>query len=286
MSTSIYKSHTHGAIPLSATGKRLMHTLRIAIQEAIQKGDYNQMNGVAHARGELAKYMSHLEGRQPKAGFHDFAKGLPGPLTATEVNMRRPPSYVTAMTPKPNDDLMDALKYSLKYPWPPWPLSGYEKLMADIRKDIDKEANAAMYNAMLYGTSKPRIMKPLAADAKITGNSAKMIVIDDPQNQQELDMSKKAVAARARTDKALAKVRAAKAAKFMPVGVRFLHGPSLAQIYTYKAKRAAKLTLGQEVVVRNERGTNIAVVVGLDEPIPNGWVLDTLTELTHKVAPL
>lgn len=110
-------------------------------------------------------------------------------------------------------------------------------------------------------------------------------VIDDPQNQQELDMSKKAVAARARAEKALTKVRAAKAAKFQPVGIRFLYGPSsLAQIYTYKAKRAAKLTLGQEVIVRNSRGTNVGVVVTLDEAIPKGWVLDTLTELTHKVA--
>lgn len=111
--------------------------------------------------------------------------------------------------------------------------------------------------------------------AKITG-----MILDDPQNEQELlDMSKKAVATRNKA----AKVQAA---KFMPVGIRFLHGPSLAQIYTYKAKRAAKLTLGQEVIVRNSNGITMAVVVGLDEAIPHGWVLDTLTELTHKVAAL
>lgn len=234
---SIYKSHTHGAIPLSVEGKRLMHSLRVAINDAIQAADYNCQDKVAHARGELAKYMSELEKRPAPAVA----------MTATEVNIRAQTNPFTV----------------------DWN-AGYDKLLADMRKD--------WYQSYRYGGS--------LKENVIQGMRPTMMLIDDPINEQELDMSKKAVAARKRTEKTLTKVRAAKAAKFMPVGIRFLHGPSLAQIYTYKAKRAAKLTLGQEVVVRNSRGITVGVVVTLDDVIPNGWALDTLTELTHKVAAL
>jgi hypothetical protein len=62
MSTSVYKSFTHGSIPLSSEGKRLLQNLRYAIQTAIRDGSYSvDDNAVAHARGELAMYMSALE---------------------------------------------------------------------------------------------------------------------------------------------------------------------------------------------------------------------------------
>lgn len=89
-------------------------------------------------------------------------------------------------------------------------------------------------------------------------------------------MSKKAVATRKRAAKAEAKMQL--------VGVRFLQGHNLDKIYIYKVKRTAKLTLGCEVVVRNQNGTAVAVVVQLDQPMPLGYTMETVVELTDKVA--
>lgn len=50
------------------------------------------------------------------------------------------------------------------------------------------------------------------------------------------------------------------------VGVRFLQGPNLEKVYTYKVKKGAKLRLGQEIVVPTQRdvlANTIAVVVEL-----------------------
>lgn len=220
--TSVYKSHTHGPIPLSATGKRLMQTLRIAIQEAIQKGDYNQMNEVAHARGELATYMSALEGQTSP----DPAYRQKPAITATEVNIK---SYFD------------------------WRWSGGTAQVQNLPK----------YPGRL-------------SENLIQGMRPTMMILDDPVNEQELDMSKKAIATRKRAAKAEAKMQL--------VGVRFLQGHNLDKIYIYKVKRTAKLTLGCEVVVRNQNGTAVAVVVQLDQPMPLGYTMETVVELTDKVA--
>lgn len=59
---SYYNSTTHGKIPLSVTGKHLLQRLRFAIVHAIGTGDYNaDRQAIAHARGELARYISRLE---------------------------------------------------------------------------------------------------------------------------------------------------------------------------------------------------------------------------------
>lgn len=50
------------------------------------------------------------------------------------------------------------------------------------------------------------------------------------------------------------------------VGVRFLQGPNLQKVYTYRVRKGAKLRLGQEVVVPTQRevlANTIAVVVEL-----------------------
>jgi hypothetical protein len=64
--TEIYKSQTHGPIPLSFTGRRLLANLREAITDAIALGDYstNGTNAVARARGDIAVRMSELEQRK------------------------------------------------------------------------------------------------------------------------------------------------------------------------------------------------------------------------------
>lgn len=62
MKQETYKSSTHGPIPLSFTGRRLLENLRHAITAAIAARDWNHdNNAVSKARGELAKYMSRLE---------------------------------------------------------------------------------------------------------------------------------------------------------------------------------------------------------------------------------
>jgi imidazolonepropionase-like amidohydrolase len=65
MTNEIYQSSTHGDIPLSFTGRRLLANLRAAVQTAIDEGDFsaNDMQ-LSHARGELAEYMSKLEGKR------------------------------------------------------------------------------------------------------------------------------------------------------------------------------------------------------------------------------
>lgn len=53
---------------------------------------------------------------------------------------------------------------------------------------------------------------------------------------------------------------------YQTVGVRFLQGPNLQKVYTYKVRKGAKLRLGQEIVVPTQRevlSNNIAVVVEL-----------------------
>lgn len=63
--SEVYNSYTHGAIPLSFTGRRLMQNLREAITGAIKRGEYSDIrNEVSFARGELAAYMSKLEAGQ------------------------------------------------------------------------------------------------------------------------------------------------------------------------------------------------------------------------------
>jgi hypothetical protein len=212
MSGVFYNSHTHGKIPLSETGKRLMHELRVAINDAIQAADYNCEDKVAHARGELALYLSKLE--EPKPDWQGRIKAAYS-YHGTGVQPQNLPRY--------------------------------------------------------GGTLKENL---------IQGNRANLIMIDDPQaeHNKELDMSKKAVAAR--------KKAAAKESQMRLVGVRFLSGHSLAKVYTYKTKRTAKLHLGQEVVVHNAEGASVAAVVSLDHPMPPGYTLESLVELTAKVAPL
>lgn len=65
--TEIYNSTTHGPIPLSFNGRRLMQNLRFAIQSAVRRGEWEDpRHEVSHARGELALYISHLEKLQQK----------------------------------------------------------------------------------------------------------------------------------------------------------------------------------------------------------------------------
>jgi hypothetical protein len=64
-STLIYQSSTHGPIPLSFTGKRLLANERDAATAAIEHGSFTHNDSaLSKARGDLAAYMSKLEGKQ------------------------------------------------------------------------------------------------------------------------------------------------------------------------------------------------------------------------------
>lgn len=246
-----YNSATHGPIPLSMEARKLMQTLREAIGTAIRKGGYDE--SVAHARGELAKYMSTLE-------------RVAEPWRAAHY--------------KPEPFIEEKGGYD---PSGNWNFSaGYDRLLRDLYKDAERSKPKYMITGTPFTPCPqlwmwpdrfgPKRMGP--KDGKgLTGAELKTILVDDPQ-QEKIDMSKKAVATRKKA-----------AAKLMTVGVRFLKGPNLDQIYTYRVKRTAKLHLGQEVVTRNAfHGTGIAVVVTLDHPMPPGYTMETLVELTQKVA--
>jgi hypothetical protein len=65
-SKEVYKSTTHGPIPLSFNGRMLIQNLRFAITKAIARGDWHDpREEVSFARGELAHYISALENAAP-----------------------------------------------------------------------------------------------------------------------------------------------------------------------------------------------------------------------------
>lgn len=62
---------------------------------------------------------------------------------------------------------------------------------------------------------------------------------------------------------------------YRTVGVRFIHGHNLAKVYTYRVRKAAKVHLGQEVIVESNPPTgwtkSLAVIVRIDStPQDNG----------------
>jgi hypothetical protein len=206
MTSSIYHSYTHGAIPLSPNGKRLMRDLRNAIQDAIQKRDYNHMNAVAHARGELASYLRELE------------------------KMKTPVLSPTGRYITDAQTLAEAQKvFSRK-----WLIQG--KFHDD--------------HELFYSP---------------------------PQNEEpQMSNNKVAVA----TKKKKVEI------KFRPIGVRFLTGHNLGKIYHYRIRKAAKVHLGQELVVSNDSGISVVVVVTVDGELPMGYPLENLATITSKVATL
>lgn len=62
---------------------------------------------------------------------------------------------------------------------------------------------------------------------------------------------------------------------YRTVGVRFIHGHNLLKVYTYRVRKAAKVHLGQEVIVESNPPTgwtkSLAVIVRIDTtPQDNG----------------
>jgi hypothetical protein len=75
MTNEVYNSSTHGPIPLSFTGRRLLANERDAAQNAIEIGDFNaDCQALSRARGEIAKRMSELEGRNARNDAEELAR--------------------------------------------------------------------------------------------------------------------------------------------------------------------------------------------------------------------
>ena len=225
--TSMYKSDTHGPIPLSMEARKLMMALRDAISG--YKADKHDWKPVAHARGELAKYMSTLE-----RVAEPWRERYP---SATEVNMRQ------------ERERLERAKLE-RYRKDPW--DGFMQQHAE------------------------QLMKPWYSRYQLTGSKADTMILDDPQQELSEMAKKKAVAARKKAE-----------AKFRVIGVRFLTGTNLAKVYAYKVRKAAKIHLGQELVVTNDSGISVVIVVALDQPLDVlGWTIENLKEITTKVAAL
>lgn len=74
---------------------------------------------------------------------------------------------------------------------------------------------------------------------------------------------------------------------FRWVGVRFINNDQFSvKEYTYKVKRGAKLHLGMELVVHNERGSSIVVVTKLDRPPEFGLDTGNWKWIRDRVAPI
>lgn len=75
---SFYNSATHGRIPLSFTGKRLMQNLRDAVSNAIAASDFCvDSMALSVARGDIAKYLGELESKTRKVPYGETRYGEP-----------------------------------------------------------------------------------------------------------------------------------------------------------------------------------------------------------------
>jgi hypothetical protein len=77
--------------------------------------------------------------------------------------------------------------------------------------------------------------------------------------------------------------------RFNTVGVRFMEGSKLFQVYTYKVRVGVKVHLGQELVADTDRGPVLVAIVRLDKkPFErdNDGFNGELKWITRKVTPL
>lgn len=71
------------------------------------------------------------------------------------------------------------------------------------------------------------------------------------------------------------------------IGVRFINGANIGKVYTYKVACRAKVFLGQPLVVENDYGTSVVVVVRIDGPADfDKNKTMHLKTITQKVAPI
>lgn len=111
---------------------------------------------------------------------------------------------------------------------------------------------------------------------KITGNTPTMIIIDEYE-----DMKPKL-----KTKTSKRKIKAPIKPKYFTVGVRFLQGPNLNRIYTFKVRKGAKIHLGQEVVAYSSHGASVCAVVRIDTVPQDTETCIDYKFLSHKVSPL
>lgn len=76
-----------------------------------------------------------------------------------------------------------------------------------------------------------------------------------------------------------------KAATYYTIGVRFLDGPRVNMVYTYRVRRGNKVHLGQELIADTPRGSTVVVCVRIDITPQDTEEYD-YKYITRKVAPL
>lgn len=242
---SIFNSSTHGPIEITEGARQMLRALRLALSDSMRQGAYH--SSMSLAQGELAKYIAKLESSTR-------ADAQPVKECADARPTGKMPELAFGFAPKS---------------FSPYPYQA--AMMEQLRRRPYKPLVSYFGDSpgFIYGGSRT---------GRITGNRIDSIILDELTHKQEkIDMSKKAVAARKRVAKVVASLQT--------VGVRFLHSHSLEKIYTYKAKKSAKLFLGQEIVVSSEQyGRSVGVVVALGGDAPMGWSMDTLKEISSKVA--
>lgn len=80
--------------------------------------------------------------------------------------------------------------------------------------------------------------------------------------------------------------------RYQAIGVRFIN--SVGKIFTYRVPKRAKVRLGQELVVSNDQGTNVVIVVEIHPKdsisipgrIQNGGQPIMIKSISKKVTPL
>lgn len=108
MSNEVYNSSTHGPIPLSFTGRRLLANERAAAEAAIEAEDFlTNDKALSKARGDLAQYMSKLEGIKYEITHNDFVFHLDRGMireTVIPTTVRLSPEQQSA------DEFLDAAR--------------------------------------------------------------------------------------------------------------------------------------------------------------------------------
>lgn len=132
-------------------------------------------------------------------------------------------------------------------------------------------------------------LRPDQQKARITGNRAEYIIIDDPVAEHNMSKSlflRCPAFAPGNHENRIAKPPAK--VNYNTVGVRFLDGHNIAKVYTYGVRKAGKIHLGQELVADTDRGPALVAVVRIDKtpkPVDPNWPCG-LKFLTRKVVEL
>ncbi len=147
------------------------------------------------------------------------------------------------------------------------------QMLRDIESRLRAEQERSIFDLMVYGKDR---RNPFHFGDFMRQNTAQVVKPGGTVKVDGVEYIVKGV-------KPAAKVKPVPVPKkdYNTLGVRFLSGPNLEKVYTYRYKKGARLHLGQEIVVPTTRDgktlNTCAIVVELhktpqdDKPVPNGY---------------